>query len=129
MVMELSHFLAKVLGSYMLIIAAVWLARREQFGVTVRNVMSSSNTYSLTAIIQIIIGLLIVISHPVWSFDWRVLITLIGYLALTVGTVRLAFPEETQSYVIDAAEKGYLSLMGILVVLGGILAYNGFAGG
>lgn len=127
--MDLSHFLAKFLGSYMLIMAAIWLTRKEQFGVTVRNVMGTGNTYSMTAIIQIILGLLIVISHSVWTFDWRVLITLIGYLALTVGIVRLAFPEETKDYVLDAAEKGYWFLMGILVILGGTLAYNGFAGG
>jgi uncharacterized membrane protein len=127
--MDLSHFLAKFLGSYMLIMAAIWLIRKDQFGITVRNIMGSDNTYSMTAIIQIIFGLLIVISHSVWTMDWRVLITLIGYLALAVGVVRLAFPEETKSYFLDAAERGYWIMMGILVVLGGTLAYNGFIGG
>lgn len=126
--MDLSHFLAKVLGSYMLIMAALWLWRKDQFGITVRNVMGSNGTFSLTAIIQIIFGLMIVISHSVWSFDWRGLITFLGYLAVIQGVLRLAFPEETQKYLIDAAEKGYWFLMGVLIIFGGILAYNGFNG-
>jgi hypothetical protein len=127
--MDLSHFLAKVLGSYMLIIAALWLVRKDQFGVTVRNIMGSNGTFSLTAILQIIFGLMIVISHSVFALDWRGLITFLGYLAIFQGVLRLVFPEETQKYLIDAAERGYWFLMGVLVVVGGILAYNGFAVG
>jgi hypothetical protein len=127
--MDISHFLAKVIGSYMLIVAALWLIRRDQFGITVRNVIGSGSTYSLTAIIGIIFGLIIVISHPIWTFDWRVLITLIGYLAIIQGVTRLAFPEKTQKNLIDMAVNGYWFWMGLLVVLGGILAYNGFLGG
>ncbi len=127
--MDLSHFIAKVLGTYMLIMATLWLWRRKQFGVTVRNVMGSDSTFSLTAIIQIIFGLMIVISHSIWTFDWRGLITLLGYLAVIQGILRLAFPGETQKYLIDAVEKGYWFLMGLLIVLGSILTYHGYAGG
>lgn len=126
--MDVSHFLAKVLGSYMLIIAAIWLVRKDQFGQTLKSVLGSGNTYSLTAIIQIIFGLLIIISHPVWSFDWRVLITLIGYFALIQGVIRLAFPEETKGYFLDT-ERGFWVLIVSFFIFGGILAYHGFISG
>lgn len=126
--MDLSHFLAKVMGSYMLIMSALWLLRKDKFGPTVRSVMDTPGTFSLTAIIQIVFGLMIVISHSVWTLDWKVLITLIGYFAIIQGILRLAFPEETKDYLMDAAQRGYWFLMGFLVVVGGILAYHGFAG-
>lgn len=127
--MDLSHFLAKVMGSYMLIMAVLWLMRKDQLVMAVRNISSSSGTHSLFGIIQIIFGLMIVISHSVWTFDWKGLITLFGYLALIQGVLRLAFPSESAKYLVDFVEKGYGALVGIAVLFGIILAYNGFTGG
>ena len=127
--MDVSHFLARFLGSYMVIIAILWLIRKKQFGVTVRHVMGSDNTYSLIAILQIILGLLIFISHPVWTLDWRVIITLLGCFALNQGMVRLAFPVETKKHFLETVERGYWTLTSTYLVLGGILVYHGFTGG
>lgn len=42
--------------------------------------------------ITVIIGFLIVSYHNIWAIDWRLLITLIGWLALMKGIFLIVFP-------------------------------------
>lgn len=125
--MGLSIFFAKFLGIYMLIIAAIWLTRKEQFETGVRDIISSKGMLALTGAIHIIIGLIIAISHPIWTLDWKGLITLIGYLSLLQGILRLSFPVQAKINILKSLDKGYWVWMAIVVVLGLFLTYNGFA--
>jgi hypothetical protein len=40
----------------------------------------------------VIIGLLIVVSHNIWVKDYRVVITIFGWLSLVKGIAYMAFP-------------------------------------
>ena len=40
----------------------------------------------------VILGSLIAFYHNVWSGDWRVLITIVGWLAIVKGVALMAFP-------------------------------------
>ncbi len=40
-----------------------------------------------------IVGLAVVNAHPTWTCDWRVVITIIGWLFLVVGIARVVLPD------------------------------------
>lgn len=48
----------------------------------------------LSGILALVMGLLIVVSHNVWTSDWRVIITIFGWMAIFKGLVRLFIPEK-----------------------------------
>jgi uncharacterized membrane protein HdeD (DUF308 family) len=82
--------------------------------------------FALSGAIHIIIGLTIAILHPIWTADWRGLITLIGYISIIQGVIRLAFPIQSRDNVLKSLEKGYWVWIVVAGTLGIILTYNGF---
>lgn len=124
--MDWSPIFAKFLGIYLLIIVAIWLTRKESFEKAIRDVILSDGMFALSGAIHIIIGLMIAILHPIWTVDWKGLITLIAYTSIIQGVVRLAFPAQSRRNILKSLEKGYWVWITLAGSLGLILAYNGF---
>lgn len=124
--MDWSPVFAKFLGIYLLMIVAIWLTRKESFEKAIREIILSDGMFALSGAIHIIIGLMIAILHPVWTFDWRGLITLIAYVSIVQGVARLAFPVQSRRNILKSLEKGYWIWIALASTLGLILAYNGF---
>jgi hypothetical protein len=124
--MDWSPIFAKFLGIYLLIIVAIWLTRKEPFEKAIRDVILSDGMFALSGAIHIIIGLMIAILHPIWTVDWKGLITLIAYTSIIQGVVRLTFPAQSRRNILKSLEKGYWVWIALAGSLGLILAYNGF---
>ncbi len=125
--MELSIFLAKLLGLYMLIIAAIMLFRKNTFQFAIHEMISSIGLIIFIGILNLIVGLAIVLGHSVWEWNWRGLITLLGYLSLIKGVSRIAFPQEEIKMAKSVMQGwGYWVVWGITLVLGIFLTYKGF---
>jgi len=95
--MQTSVFLAKLIGPLllagavgMLTNAAVHRALAEEF-VASRALLYLSGLLTMTA------GVAIVLTHNVWTPDWRVAITILGWLAAIGGAVRIVRPQQTQA--------------------------------
>lgn len=126
--MELSLFLAKLIGLYLLIIAALWVLRKKAINPAIADFVSSKGLLLFAGAINIIAGLAIAIAHPIWEPTWRGLITLIAYLMIFQGIMRFAFPEKVQHGAKKMVAKGFWPAIGVLVILGAFLTYNGFVG-
>lgn len=127
--MDWSPVFAKFLGIYLLIIVIIWLTRRDSFEKGIHDIISSDGMFALSGAIHLSIGLMIAILHPLWTPDWRVLITLIGYISIIQGIVRLAFPVQSRKTILKSVEKGYWIWIVVAGSLGAFLTYNGFTQG
>jgi hypothetical protein len=92
--MATSIFLAQLIGPVALAIglslmlnAAVFRALAEQF-------LGNHALIFILGIVTLPAGLAIVLTHNVWAADWRLLITLIGWLATIAGAIRLIAPQQ-----------------------------------
>ena len=124
--MELSIFLAKLLGLYMLIVAAEMLIRKHEFESAVRDFASSKGLILFSGSLSLIVGLAVAIGHPVFEMGFRGLITLLGYLMILRGIWRMACPSRFQENVVACFHKRYLWIVIILIILGAYLAYAGY---
>jgi hypothetical protein len=124
--MQLSIFLAKFLGIYMLLIAALLLFRREQVETSMKEMVNSPSMLAFTGFLSVLLGLAIVIGHPIWTFDWRGLITLLGFLSILRGLSRIIQPQYCRIALCKIFEKGYWISLAFLVILGSYLTYSGF---
>lgn len=124
--MELSIFLAKLIGIYFLIIAAIWIVRKDQLNASIKEFASSKGLIFLTGLMNIVLGLAIAIGHPIWHLNWVGLITLLGYFMLFKGIMRVAFTDKLEKTLLHAINKGYWVILAVLIVLGGFLTYSGF---
>lgn len=124
--MELSIFWAKLLGLYSLIIAAELLIRRHEIEKAVVDFASSKGLLMFSGSISLLLGLTIVISHPIYEASWYGLITFLGYVLILRGIWRIAFPSRLQKKMVTCFRQGHLGIFFVLLILGAYLTYVGF---
>lgn len=90
--MTISIFLAKIIGTYMLITSIAMLINLKFYKKALDEAVKSPMIILISAILTLILGILIVISHNVWIQGWPVIITIIGWLILIKGILLFFFP-------------------------------------
>jgi hypothetical protein len=101
---------------------AVFRALYEQF------VISPALLY-LSGVIALPVGIAIVLAHNVWTKDWRVIVTVFGWLMVIGGVARMVAPQLAQivgGAVIDTPYT--LPVSGVVIaIIGCVLSYYGYA--
>ena len=85
--MEVSIFLAKVIGLYYVIVFVAVMVNRKNLPRLAEGFSENLALGYLAGFLAVVVGLLIVVSHNVWVADWRAIITVVGWLALLKGIV------------------------------------------
>ena len=83
----------------------------------------------LSGVITMPAGLAIVLAHNVWTPDWRIVITVLGWLALLGGALRIIAPQRTAAFgrrMMDHPITPCVSAA-IYLALGVLLCYFGYA--
>jgi hypothetical protein len=123
--MDISIFLARLLGLYLLIVIPAVYFNRHLMTKMMKELDDNVAAVYLSGFLNLILGLLVVLSHNVWSGDWRVLITVIGWIGIIKGLIRLYFPEKLPALV--RAGSSWLTTSCLLFFLIGVfLVYKGF---
>lgn len=126
--MDISIFLAKALGLYLVIISISMLLNISRFTSILNKIIDNPPVLLFSGVIALIFGILLVLSHNIWQADWRVVITLIAWLSLIKGIIRVAFPQLSFGiirYFIQSKLAYYLSVL-VTLFLGIFLCYFGF---
>ena len=90
--MSNSVFLARLIGPVMLVVGLAVFANPRGFREMAEEFLASRALMFLSGLILMPAGLAIALTHNVWTADWRVLITLLGWLAAIGGALRLFGP-------------------------------------
>ena len=126
--MEISLFIAKLLGLYFLIIALIMLVRKQQFQSVAKSIVYSEGLLGFSGIINLILGLAIVIGNPIFELSWRGLITLLGLIAILHGVIRIGFVHDLQkAFPPQKLEQSHWIIFAVILVLGAVLTYFGFS--
>jgi hypothetical protein len=84
-----SIFIARILGPVLLIIGIGLLLEGETFRAMAGEFMRNQGLVYITGILTLAAGLAILNVHHLWTRDWRVLITVFGWLFLIGGITRI----------------------------------------
>jgi hypothetical protein len=90
--MSNSIFIARLIGPVMLVIGIAVLANQRAFREMSEEFLGSRALMFLSGLLIMPAGLAIVLTHNVWTPDWRVLVTLFGWLNVIGGALRLCAP-------------------------------------
>lgn len=126
--MNRSIFLARLLGAALAIIGVSIVLQADHFRDILKNFDDSPALLYFAGLVAMSVGLAIVIGHNVWTFNWRILITLVGWVALAKGIAILVAPKHmgALSDTVIAAPNMLLGSGAFDAVLGVILAACGF---
>src|SRR5216683_507222 len=90
--MSTSVFIARLIGPVMLVIGLAVFTNQRAFREMAEEFMASRALMFLSGLLLMPAGLAIALTHNVWTADWRVLITLLGWLIAIGGALRLFAP-------------------------------------
>lgn len=103
--MDLSIFYAKLFGFYFLLMGLIFIWRRESIMPIFEEFAGKKTLMFVIAVFEILAGLAIVISHNIWEYDFRIVVTIIGYWLLIEGVLYLLLPGRTGKKVIKNVVK------------------------
>jgi hypothetical protein len=126
--MQTSIFLARLLGPLLLLPGVSLFLNERGFRTMATEVVGSLTLVYLFGLIDLAAGLAVVLTHNVWVANWRVLITLIGWLLLIRGAMRILFTDTVMGYAKKFIhnKQVYPVSGAMLVILGLVLCYFGY---
>jgi hypothetical protein len=92
--MDISVFLTKFWGWYLLIFFFILSFNPKRIK-QIFNDLKDEKFLIISSFVAILIGLLNILSHNVWEPNHKLIITLIGWMALFLGLALFTFPKQT----------------------------------
>ena len=130
--MDLTHFLARLLGLYCLVISIMMLLRRQAMLAIVTSSVQNRALLFLVEILGLASGLALVLGHNIWSSGLLALIvTLIGWSTL-IRSIMLLFllPEAIERFIKAVRyEQNYYLFTAIPLLIGLYLTVAGLGSG
>jgi hypothetical protein len=80
----------------------------------------------LSGVLMFVAGLAIIRAHNRWRADWTVLVTLSGWLALTLGAVRMFAASAYQQRAAAIGSPVFIVVESIVLVCGLVMTYKAY---
>ena len=129
--MQTSIFLARLIGPVMALMGISVIVNELAFRKLAQEFLRSPALIFMSGIILMPAGLAVVLNHNVWVLDWRIIVTLLGWIAVISGAFRVFAPDRATKIGKKALNrKDYiLAAAGFWLVVGAVLCYFGFRSG
>lgn len=120
--MELTLFFAKLWGAFFLVFGSLSIIT-GQLGRTIE--MTDDKAFVIsTGYTSFLMGLITVILHNVWVWDWPVVITILAWSTTIKGIMKIGWPEQIHKQAQQFKKKQWLSAA-MLIILGAWLFWMG----
>jgi hypothetical protein len=127
--MAISTYLAKLIGPIFLTIGIGMLVNGLYYRVLIGEALASHVLIYLSGVLSLLAGLAVVIAHNRWSGGWPVIITVIGWLMVIGGVIRIVVPQvvQTVAAIVYTGRAAIIVVAILCVALGGFLSFKGFS--
>lgn len=127
--MSNAELIAGFAGPLFMAVAAALLVNRRTVAGLVTGVLNRPEFIFFSGILTLLAGLAIVRTHNVWSAEWTVLVTVIGWLCVIGGIIRIIWPERVSSLRegMMRGENAVTAWALVTLLLGAFLTAKGYA--
>ena len=91
--MDRSLFLARLLGPTFAAIAFGMLVNLGMYESMIAEALHPGILFYLSGLLSLLAGLAIINLHNTWRADWRVIVTVLGWLMTIGGVIRIVAPQ------------------------------------
>ena len=127
--MDISIFLAQVLGIYFLVMGIAILVRGRTLQKSIKDFLGNLSIKFFAGIFILILGIMMVVSHNIWGGEgWQTVITILAWLTFLKGIFYLFAGDKVFDSLVGMTNKmGVFAIGGIVsIILGGWLSFIGF---
>jgi hypothetical protein len=128
MIVPAAILIARLIGPLFAALGLGLLLNATFYAVAVGEGVHSPVLIAMAGMATLVAGLAILNAYRAWTADWRVLVTVIGWLFIIAGLIRLILPTLAETLA-PAVYSGPAALMvaGVVVlIVGGILSFEGY---
>ena len=128
MVVPAAILIARLIGPLFAALGLGMLLNATFYAAAVGEGAHSPVLIAIAGMATLVAGLAILNAHRAWTYDWRVLVTVIGWVFIVAGLIRLILPTLAETLA-PAVYSGPAALMvaGVVVlIIGGILSFEGY---
>jgi hypothetical protein len=123
-------FIARLAGPLLVVVGVGMLANLGVYQAMISEFLHSTALVYLSGVLTLVGGLAIVNVHNSWRAEWPVIVTILGWLMVIGGIIRIALPQFTVS--LGASMYGSLTAIIIVaiigLVIGGFLTFKAYSG-
>ena len=126
--MPAATFIARLVGPLFAALGLGLLLNATFYAAAVGDGAHSPVLIAMAGMATLVAGLAILNAYRAWTADWRVLVTVIGWIFIIAGLIRLILPTLAETLA-PAVYSGPAALMvaGVVVlIVGGILSFEGY---
>jgi len=91
--MSTSIFITKLLGPMFIVVGIALLLKAQMFRKILRELIASPVWLYFAGFLGLRAGMALVLTHNVWAPDWRLIITLIGWITIVRAVISIFQPE------------------------------------
>ena len=126
--MDRSLFLARPIGPTFVAIALGMLINLGLYESMIAEALHSGILFYLSGLMSLLAGLAIVNLHNTWCADWRVIITVLGWLMTIGGIIRIVVPQVAIAIgsTIYGGRAPTIVVALIVGTLGAFLSFKGY---
>jgi hypothetical protein len=130
--MSTSRYIARLMGPVLLVIGIGMimgmLSEGDAYSSLLKELIGSRAIIYTTGVLALLAGVAVVNAHNLWVPDWRVIVTVLGWLLVVRGAMNLVFPLTVQTLGdrMIASHAGVLAGAAVTIVLGAILCIMGY---
>jgi hypothetical protein len=127
--MTTSKTIAALLGPTLIATAVSLLANLDISQTLIEGLSQSPALIMIAGYAAFVPGLAIVYFHNRWTNDWPVLVTVMGWLSLVVGLLRMVFPTQLAAMatkIAPAAAGVFPVFAAVFLLIGGFLSFKAF---
>lgn len=126
--MDTSIFLARIIGSLFVLVGIGVLLNITHYRAMVGRFLNSPELYYFSGAAALVVGMAIVLHHNFWTTDWRVIITIVGWISVLKGVVRIVAPAAALRLAHGIVNSDLMLKCASIALLavGAWLAYAGF---
>lgn len=124
-----SELIAGLAGPLLITVAAALLINRRTVADLVTGALNGPEFIFFSGIFTLLAGLAIVRTHNIWSAEWTVLVTILGWLCVIGGAIRIIWPERVTGLrnAIMRSENAVTAWALVALLLGAFLTAKGYA--
>ena len=125
--MDRSLFLARLIGPTFVAIALGMLINLGTYEIMIAEALHTGILFYLSGLLSLLAGLAIVNLHNMWSKDWRIIFTILGWLMTIGGIVRIVTPRLALA-IGSTIYGGRTSTVAVALITGALGAFLSFKG-
>jgi len=121
-------FIARLVGPLFVALGIGCLVNQTLYSDMIGQAVLVPVVIYLSGVMAFLAGVAILNGYNGWSADWRVIITILGWLLVIGGVIRIVLPTVMAAAAIALYSGAYaMAIVGIIVlVIGGFLSFKGY---